>query len=135
MAPTYLAGGNYPNAWQFAVEAVYRLKICELVDFDFDVLTKSEKFPDTTYHGLDDFCYHLSITEPNDWGCLIWIDAQMYLTNKGRALTELYLQDFDNYNEQINVYFIEKLEEIFSDYNVPWDEDRPIFPIKGTAQN
>lgn len=123
----YLGGGHHPNAWQFAVEAAYRLKFCDLVDFNFDVLTKNESLPDNTFDGLDDFCYHLSITDPNDWSYAVWIDAQMGLTPKGRSLIERYFKDFDT--EELNVPFIEDLERIFAGYQVPWDEENPRFPV------
>lgn len=128
LSSIYLTGGH-PNGWQFAVESIYRLKLCDLVDFDFDVLNKNDKYHDTTYNDLDDFCYHLSITHP-DGGELIWIDAQMSLTNKGYVLMDFYFKDFDNWDEKINIYFIEKLEQIFEEFNVEWDENNPKFPIK-----
>lgn len=129
MSSIYLTERNNPNGWQFAVEIIYRLKLCDLVDFDFDVLNKNDKYYDTTYHGLDDFCYNLSITYPNG-GELIWINAQMHLTEKGRTLIEYYFKDFDNWDTKINIYFIEKLEQIFEEFHVEWDENNPIFPIK-----
>ena len=76
MGTVYLTSGYHPNAWQFAVEAAYRLKYCNLIDFSFDVLTKDESLPDNTFDGLDDFCYHLSVTDPDDWSYAVWIDAQ-----------------------------------------------------------
>lgn len=127
MGTVYLTGGYHPHSWQFAVEAAYRLKFCDLVDFNFDVLTKNESLPDNTFDGLDDFCYHLSITDPNDWSYAVWIDAQMGLTPKGRSLIECYFKDFKN--DEINVPFIEHLERIFAEYQVPWDEENPRFPV------
>lgn len=129
LSATYLSGGSHPNPWQFSVEAVYRLKLCNLVDFDFDVLTKSDKSPNTTYDGLDDFCHHLTMVNPNDWGSneIIWIDAQMHLTLNGRLLVEFYFEDFDT--EKVNIPFIEHLEHIFAEHQVPWDDDNPIFPV------
>ncbi|MFC0821368.1 hypothetical protein [Moraxella marmotae] len=130
LSATYLSGGDHPNTWQFSVEAVYRLKLCDLVDFDFDVLTKSDKSPDTTYDGLDDFCRHLAMVDPDDWGAdeIIWIDAQMHLTPKGRSLVEFYFKDFDSEHE-INIPFIEHLERIFAEYQAPWNEQNPSFPV------
>ena len=127
MEVVYLSGDHHPNSWQFAVEATYRLKFCDLVDFSFDVLTRNRQLPDNTFDGLDDFCYHLSITDPNDWNYDIWIDAQMHLTPKGRSLIDSYFKDFDT--EKINVPFIEHLERIFAEYQVPWSEDNPTFPV------
>lgn len=131
---SFLLSNDNPNAWQFAVELIYRLKTCDLIDFSFDVLNKSLSSPDTTYSGLDDFCYHLSKTNPSS-DSNIWFDAQLSLTKKGQTLMSYYFKDFTNWDKEINIPFIDKLEEIFHNYNVPWDEDRPIFPIKGTAQN
>ena len=127
MEVVYLGGGYHPNSWQFAVEAAYRLKYCNLIDFSFDVLTKYEKLSNNTFDGLDDFCYHLSVTDPDDWSYAVWIDAQMHLTPKGRSLIEYYFKDFDT--EEINVSFIERLEHIFAEYQVPWDEENPRFPV------
>lgn len=131
LSATYLSGGNHPNDWQFSVEAVYRLKLCDLVDFDFDVLTKSSESPNTTYDGLDDFCRHLTIVNPNDWGAdeIIWIDAQMHLTEKGRSLVNFYFTRDNAWDEMINKEFIESLEMIFEQYGVPWNENNPTFPV------
>ncbi|MPW80665.1 hypothetical protein [Moraxella catarrhalis] len=51
----------------------------------------------------------------------------MHLTPKGRSLIEYYFKDFDT--EEINVPFIERLEHIFAEYQVPWDEENPRFPV------
>lgn len=46
-ASAYLSGDNHPNKGRFAIEAVYCLKSCNLVDLDFDVLHKSCTFHPT----------------------------------------------------------------------------------------
>lgn len=130
MASAYLASDNHPKKWQFAVEAIYCLKSCNLVDFDFDVLHKSDQNPDSTYNNLNDFCYHLSMIHPDDWESGIWIDAQLLLTPKGRLLVENYFCDFQDWDHKINQGFVEKLESIFERNQVPWNEDRPRFPVR-----
>lgn len=126
----YVLSGDDTNDWQFAVEFIYRLKVCDIICFSFNVLTKNKERPNTTYNGIKDFCYNLSITHPDDRSSIIWIDADLILTEFGKELTDIHLKDFDVYSGKINTKLIEHLEKIFEDNNVAWDENNPIFPVK-----
>ncbi|WFF38094.1 hypothetical protein LU290_07455 [Moraxella nasibovis] len=119
-----LTVGN-PSPWQFSVEAIYRLVMCDIIIFDPDVLIKDPRCHETTYENIDDFCMQLSNSIPYEDN--IWYVSEASLTPKGRSLIELYFKDFDT--EQINVPFIEHLERIFAEHQVPWDEENPRFPV------
>ncbi|OOS04196.1 hypothetical protein SAMN02745664_1207 [Moraxella cuniculi DSM 21768] len=133
MSSIYVLRGS--GTWQFAVEFIYRIYSCGLTDFAFDVLTKSEQSPNTTYDGIEDFCYHLSITDPDDFESIIWIDANIILTPFGRKLMEEYFKDSSkDWSNELNIPFIEKLEDIFTEHGLEWNLENPKFPVVGNSE-
>lgn len=122
--------GRSRHQQQFAVDFIYRIYSCGLTDFAFDVLTKSEQSPNTTYDGIEDFCYHLSITDPDDFESIIWIDANIILTPFGRKLMEEYFKDSSkDWSNELNIPFIEKLEDIFTEHGLEWNLENTKFPV------
>lgn len=126
---SFLLSINDKNSWQFAVEIIYRLVVCNIVEFYPDILLKDPKYPNETYHGIHDFCCHLSRSDPSgDFN--IWFNAQINLTDYGKKLVGSYFHNFDKWHTAINKKFIERLEGIFNENNVNWDENNPKFPIR-----
>lgn len=128
----YVFSGD--DTWMLSVDLIYRIYQCGLAEFEFDVLVKNKKNLNVTYDDIDDFCYHLSITHPDDLRSDIWQDAKMILTPFGQNLINQYFQDFDRWYDTINTAFIEKLEDIFIEHGLAWNEKKPLFPTIGTYE-
>ncbi|MBH2124609.1 hypothetical protein [Neisseria bergeri] len=129
LTPIFFAPlGREPQTWQwqFAVEFIYRLLVCELAilwPFTFD--KKQEIFL---------FCQEFAKqnpfgTENNE----LWYSGEITLTKKGLDLVKFYIPELFECEDlpfELNHSFILALESIFSDYEVPWEENNPLIPIK-----
>lgn len=78
------------------------------------------------------FCKKLALSNPYD-GDDIWYCGEIVLTKKGLDLIKEFIpeafEDWDGSLFKLNISFIEALENIFADYSVEWDENKPLIPI------
>ena len=115
--PFNLIDENTPQKWQLVVDFIYRFYVCDLIAFDCD--------------NIGNFCKKLSHDNPFDEENLLstgtnWWNVDIYLTEQGQKIFDKY---FHNKNfEVLNIGFIEELNSIFNNYNVPL-VNKPIFNI------
>lgn len=112
--------------WQFAVEFIYRLLVCKLA------ILEPIKF--NTKKELSTYCHKLAIQNPFSMGNNeSWYSGEIVLTKKGLDLVKQYIPYVFEYGDvpfKLNNPFILTIESIFSDYEVPWEENNPLFPIQ-----
>ncbi|MDO4907527.1 hypothetical protein [Neisseria sp.] len=132
MSAIYILGGYMKileEDWQCAVEFIYRILKCELVDvWPHDILIKGNEY---SYDGIEGYCKELANHNPINDTPLVWTSPDITLTEKGQELVNKYLIFDGEYSNKfdVNCNFIEELEKIFDDYGVCWDEQSIKFPI------
>lgn len=134
----YLIPGDSSKlwGWQFTVEIIYRLYVCGLICiYPESILIKNDPY---SYDGIDDFCNQLAKNNP----CateqdLVWYGSDFYLSTKAYFLMDEYFPNTGNnlWDKDLNTAFIERLESIFEQYGVPWDENNPRFPIQPQSES
>jgi len=119
--------GREPQTWQwqFAVEFIYRLLICQLATL--------EPINFETKNDILDFCHNLAKQSPFNNDNEVWYQGEIVLTKKGIDLIKEYIPEaFEEWNGkkfELNIPFIKTLKNIFVNYEVAWDENNPLFPI------
>jgi len=63
-----------------------------------------------------------------DSGGFLWNGTQVYGTERLRVLVDAHFAPQHEHDDELNVTFIEALEQIFADNGVPWS-DKPLLPI------
>lgn len=122
----FASHGQERSDWQFAVEFIYRLLVCELAVLE-PVWFSSKK-------DIQTFCQSLArqnpLSEKND----AWYRGEVVLAKKGLDLVRTHMpQAFEEWNGrpfQLNIPFMEALAAIFADYDVAWDENNPLLPVQ-----
>lgn len=115
--PFNLIDENTQYKWQLVVDNIYRLYVCELIEFDCD--------------NIRNFCKKLAHDNPFDKENLLSINTNWWSVDI--CLTELGWKIFDKYFyngkfEVLNIEFIEELQSIFNRHNVSFD-NKPIFDV------
>ncbi|HEZ4979349.1 TPA: hypothetical protein WJH12_001284 [Neisseria meningitidis] len=124
--PMHFASHGQGNKdWQFAVEFIYRLLICQLATL--------EPINFETKNDILDFCHNLAKQSPFNNDNEVWYQGEIVLTKKGIDLIKEYIPEaFEEWNGkkfELNIPFIKTLKNIFVNYEVAWDENNPLFPI------
>jgi identified by metaGeneAnnotator len=124
--PMHFASHGQGNKdWQFAVEFIYRLLICQLAILE-PVNLETEK-------DILGFCHKLAKQNPFGKDNGVWYWGEIILTKKGLDLIIKYIPEaFKEWNGkkfELNTPFIKTLESIFIEHGVEWDENNPLFPI------
>lgn len=119
---------SLPNTWQFMVDLIYRLLICEIIQlFPANILIKRNEL---SFNGIEDFCYHLALQNPMDCATVFdepcaWSGVSILLSDKGKNLIQQYFPitavEYYGQDLYLNIEFIEKLEHIFAINHVEFD--------------
>jgi hypothetical protein len=105
--------------WQLGVDMVYRTFTCGLLDVDVFV----------ECHDKTSFLRAIRMINPyEDSGGFLWNGTQVYGTERLRILVDAHFAPQHEHDDELNVTFIEALEQIFADNGVPWS-DKPLLPI------
>ncbi len=132
MSAIYILNGkNEIDDWQFSVDFIYRILTCKLAKLcsGFSEVDNNE-FLDNE---IAEYCQELATYNPLDNAEIPWIGCDISLTEYGvNVFHRCFSNNYNLGNEEIclNYLFIETLERIFTDYNVPWDEKKFLIPIK-----
>jgi hypothetical protein len=109
--------------WQFGIDIVYRTMTCDLIGVDVFM----------ECHDRTSLLNAIRIVSPfKDSGGLLWNGTQISGTERLGELATAYFPSGGELNHTLNPAFIEALEAIFAENDVPWSE-KPLLPIMPKA--
>ena len=113
------------SSWQLSVDVIYRALTCDLVAIHEYI----------ECHDKSSFFEAIRSRSPYDGaGAVLWNGTLIYGTKKLEALARSFFSVFSQGWDDVNPAFIEALEAIFAENDVPWS-GKPLLPIMPNAAN
>ena len=114
---------NSEARWQFGVDMIYRTLTCDLIRVDVYMQC----------HDRTSLLNAVRTVSPfKNSGGLLWNGTQISGTDRLSELAAVYFPSNGELNHTLNPAFIEALEAMFAENDVPWSNE-PLLPIAPTG--
>jgi hypothetical protein len=111
---------NTIHRWQYGVDMIYRCVTTGLIMIPYFQIDS---------HDLQSFFLAIRSLNPFDSsGGMMWNGTYLRRTDMLRDLLNRFFSNVPQYDPELNVAFVEELENIFQQHAVPWSES-PLLPI------